>query len=480
MLDVNDNGDFSSFAMLDTVVDKYKVFFTGETHWSEGNFELKWKMLQYLYHKAGVRVLVVEGPASLSYLLNHYTAINDSDSYFSLLDYVPGGAKERIFYRHLFRFNRSKPAEERITIRGIDREYNVYLAITSIKKLLDKKTVPELLRDHVELLVTTRERQWADSILQKLEADPAHRSYYGSDYNWMITILSGIACKTCDPPHQNMKSTKWLDREDLMYRNFLRLLDEFPNAKYFGQFGKAHVCLQPPPAKWFVANWNPIAARLHQWDTSPVKGQVLSIAMEYYFIKGVDKHARRAFRDQSEDDFNLFRLDKEGTPFDSLGRFFPYLLNIDFLERSEMEYNKKNDHYGYMAKEYFIVKGLSLGYQRWHEQAVEIGRSVTRRNMLKRNHYRGRGAYFEFNPDKRLHTIRLSRWWGNDPFFIGFSPVYSTNYRHSAFFIRPEAGLKKNIFSLTYSYNAALYNKRLTGMNEHMVSLRMLVPWSKD
>jgi len=71
-LDLNDNDDFSSFKMLDTVLHRYHVFFSGEQHYTEGDFEVKWKLLKYLYKYAGVRALLIEHPPSFGYLLNHY------------------------------------------------------------------------------------------------------------------------------------------------------------------------------------------------------------------------------------------------------------------------------------------------------------------------------------------------------------------------------------------------------------------------
>jgi hypothetical protein len=121
-LDINDNNDFSSFAMLDTVLDRYTVFFTGEMHWTTGNFELRWKMLQYFYRKAGVRVLFVEAPRSFTYLLNYYIDAGDSIHYENVLQYATQGTKERIYYMNLYHFNRGKKPSERIIIRGLDRD----------------------------------------------------------------------------------------------------------------------------------------------------------------------------------------------------------------------------------------------------------------------------------------------------------------------------------------------------------------------
>lgn len=479
VLDVNDNGDVSSFALLDSVLEKNQVFFTGEMHWTEGNFEIKWKMLQYLYHKAGARVLVLEAPRSFSYLLNRYSALNDSAEYSYIARYASQGAKEEIFFMNIFHFNRNKPERERIILRGIDREYNTFLSITAIEDLLSKQEIPQGLKYETSQLLTEKNREWADSLVKKLEGDQKYREHFKGTYNDLRSILRAIACKDCDPPHFNMKSDKWTVREDLMYNNFVEAIREFEGEKFYAQFGKNHVYLKWPAQKRIMP-FQPFAMRMNSWNDSPVRGKVCSIVLEYDKIpRYFAKTDRKELKALSKAQFTLFDLTGPASPFDSVARSYSYLLHINYDNNDELRYNRANDHYGYMKNKHYSVYGLMVGYQQGRYGAAEIGYAVSMREMLKKNYIFSSAAFFEFNPDTDVHSYRLAYYGGSDPFFLGVSPVYTTDYKWSAFFVRPEAGFKKNLWSLTYSYNLRIYNKHIEQVNTHMLSLRMMILLSK-
>ncbi len=70
-LDIENNDDFSSFSMLDSVVKDYSVFFTGENHnFRTSNYKLQLKMLKYLNKNCGVRHLFLEFGVSRGWLVN--------------------------------------------------------------------------------------------------------------------------------------------------------------------------------------------------------------------------------------------------------------------------------------------------------------------------------------------------------------------------------------------------------------------------
>jgi hypothetical protein len=479
-LDVNDNEDYSSFAMLDTVVDRYRVFFTGETHDQEGNMELKWKMLKYLYKKAGVRVLVLEDPASYAWLLNKHIASGDSVKYNHLIEYETS-AKERIFFRTLYRFNRALPPEERIILYGIDMEYSTTIAAEALDSIINERPVPPSLRSDIQSFTKDHKYEWADTVLKKLENDPSMKAYYGKNYLLLTSILRGMACSTCDPPEIDLTSSKWIDRENLMHHNYLDLIEQYPHMKYYGQFGKAHTNIRPGIQRWFRAlNWFPLASRLNTLADSPVKEQVCSIVIEYsYGISG--KGDSKYFYNTSAPGFTLFKLDRPDCPFDTLHKYFNYVVNNLFYDKEQNEYNKLNDHYGIMKLEKYKVQGFTVGYQHWDEPMITFGYTVRHRQVAGRYYSDGYQFMFEFNPTKRLHSyvITSSVAFGkNENFYVGISPVFSTTYRKngSLFLIRPEAGFQWKELSIGYGYNYKPFNNTLPGSNTHLVTLKALLP----
>lgn len=481
VLDINDNDDFSSFAMLDSVLDRYTVFFTGEMHWTEGNFELKWKMLQYLYHKAGVRVLFIEGPRSYSFLMNHYIDRNDSISFagINIPSYIQG-TKEQIFYQNIYRFNQGKAPGEKIILRGLDREFNVFLSLSAVE-ILFSPGIPQGLKREYNLLMEEKTRDRADSLLRKIEADTSYITYFSGNYRELTSILRSVACKTCDPAHARKQSPRWSDRESLIYRNFLDMIEDHPGQKFYGQFGNNHVYLQPPSIKRYTPIAQPVAYRLNTFSDSPVKGKVCSIVTEYgNGPREFSKADRKLVKRSSKQPFTLYRINQAGAPFDTVSKYYPYFIKNDYYSREEMEYNKKNDHYSFMERYNYTVIGFSAGYQRWSYEAIEIGYIASVRKMKAYNYFGGMSMFFEFNPRQRMHTYRFTGWGGGDPLYFGLGMAYSSNYRRTALFLRPELGLKKSIFSLVYSYNAKLFNRGLEGMNRHMISARVFLPATKS
>jgi hypothetical protein len=334
------------------------------------------------------------------------------------------------------------------------------------------------------MLIKEKKREWADSLLKRITEHPEVKTIVKGNYNELVSILTAAACKNCDPPQLNRNSPKWTAREDLIYANFLQMLADFPGQKFYGQFGNNHIYLKPP--RRATPLQHPFASRLNTYSDSPVKGKVCSIMTEYTngpreFTpedrKLIDKVSTSNF--MSGSNFTLIRLG-EASPFSYASSYFEFLVINRFYNGDELRYNKTNDHYGYIENENYTVSGITLGYQRWSYQAMEVGYTVSGRDTKKYNYFTGFSLFFELDPGSHINTYRASVWGGNDPLFIGISPAFTTDYKHSAFFLRPEIGLKKSSFSLTYSYNLKIYNKEITRINKSMITFRVFLPLSKN
>lgn len=138
VLDINDNDDFSSLAMLDSVQDQYRVFLTGEAHYLEGNFEVKWKMLRYMHGRAGIKNLVLESSPSFGWLLTHYLRERDEDNYRQIVSMSPQGAKERVFYNSIYKYFSETLPDDSLRIIGIDGEFVSYLTVRALDEMAEK------------------------------------------------------------------------------------------------------------------------------------------------------------------------------------------------------------------------------------------------------------------------------------------------------------------------------------------------------
>lgn len=485
-LDMADNDDFSTFAMLDSVLPRYQVYFTGEQHYTEGDFEVKWKVLKYFYQKAGVRVLVIEHPPSYGFLLDKYMENKDSLGYNSMVDYAPEGTKERVFYRSLYEFNKVKPREEQVRIVGLDIDYVKAYSQRAFEVMLKEREAAKKdasVRVREELQQVTDKKISADSLLKKIEADSVfYQNFFEKDYGTIQRILRSIACN-CEPPSERkMGDPRWAKRESYMFDNFISYLKEFPTLRLYGQFGAKHISLEPN-IRWYNGdNWTSVASQLNTMDSSPVKGKVCSVLLSYSYEWNSPKEERKMFyHASSKHRFAMFKLNNSGSPFVKLARSVQFMVNLNYSSDDEIEYNNDNDIYGIMDDEQYTLVGPLIGYQYWERQVLSAGIEVRARYLKERKYFGGLGLHFEMNlKSERMHGYRTNLWFGGN-FVGGLNLVYNTNYKNSAFFFRPEAGFARNTFSITYAYNVKIYNKYLTeGLNAHMVAAKLFLPFWKD
>ncbi|NQW43292.1 MAG: hypothetical protein HQ463_07670 [Bacteroidetes bacterium] len=136
---------------LDSIVNNYTVFFTGENHsYANQNSNIELKILKYLNEKAGVRNLLIELGFSRGYMLNKY--INDDTSYFKNMEGTTA-TKYLNLYKKLRTYNLSLPLEKRIKFHGIDLERFADDGPVLLNRLIPKdKAVPKAIDFQIEVL----------------------------------------------------------------------------------------------------------------------------------------------------------------------------------------------------------------------------------------------------------------------------------------------------------------------------------------
>ena len=322
-IDIQDNEDYSSFQDLDSIADKNKSFFVGETHSEAGNYAFKWKLLKYLYKQAGVRVLVIEESYSTCYLLDHYLFLRDSLKYEKILGFFPMGTEEVDFFRKLYRFNQNK--KERIIVRGVDAEFDFCNSIATLRLLLKQdETNIEMKKAFNKLQLAEMKEDtlaFALSVLNSIKLNPAqYRSLLGNNYNIFKLVLRGMTCETCIPRSLIVDDIK--DREELMYSNYLSIINEFEGSKFFGQFGDMHVCRKLQTEWLWNQNWTSLASRLENFSESPARQQVVCINLFYTndedYSSMIIKEDKDLFYKHSSGAFNLFHLGGMNSPFTDL------------------------------------------------------------------------------------------------------------------------------------------------------------------
>lgn len=341
-----------NITILDTVISKNRVFISGENHEeTKVNIEIELSLMKYLNEKGNVRNMILELGYSRGYMLDKY--INGDSSYFNLLIATTSYRYLR-FYRNLRTYNQSLPPDRRIRVHGIDVERFPDDAPVLLDKLLPAgKPVPEQIAFTVES-IRSYARYYFLGINHRIgtelpdDEDGVHNNYYWYYYkqfkdgkvidtlleeykrnrNDFMTFLGGDSA-VFDKIIQSMKDFRlytsyksmpqeYIFRERLMFANLKELLDQNPEEKYFGQFGRCHISLKEID---YECEWWAFSSLVKRLNESEYKDQVLNIALFYKDnfddLRGWNKEDRsydelyKYLYDATPGDYNLYKVNSQ-------------------------------------------------------------------------------------------------------------------------------------------------------------------------
>lgn len=302
-----ENEDFTGFDSIPT--DNYKVYFTGEDHrYSLVNTQIEMKFVKFLHQKAGVRHLIIELGYSRGWVIDRYVRTGDTSLYSILKsntykDYLA-------FYDELKKYNDSLPEDQKIRVTGIDVERFTRLPIMFLEYLLPaNKSIPKNLELTVEsikalssyientsesyingtsdnyFVFENRFQEFAstDSIITDFEAKREQfKDYLGDNYSDFNKVINSLKHQRIWNKYRYSNMIQeYIYREQYIYDRFMELLDEYPEDKFYGQFGRCHIGLsaQNGDCGWY--EYLSIANRLDNSIDSRVNGKTLSIALYY-------------------------------------------------------------------------------------------------------------------------------------------------------------------------------------------------------
>lgn len=316
-LSLEDNGYYSTFSLLDSAVKNYKVFFTGENHtFRKSNYMLQLKMLKYLYKNAGVRHLFIEFGYSRGWLINQYVQTGDSSLLKTINDY---SYKEyTLLYKSIYEFNKTLAPEEKITITGIDLERSITSSIKVMSMLFPKTEAPKEISVHVDairaLAIFSDQRQqsyvydeenydyeytrsyYNENTSMKyflLDFDSntvLYKKYLGDNFTDFARIVSGIKGENLRSKYQNSGAIQsYIHRENFMYDRMMELINQYPDDKFYSQFGRCHTSLNADDYWCGYYFYRTLATRLNNSTDSTLNNKVLSIACYYPLASGKEK-----------------------------------------------------------------------------------------------------------------------------------------------------------------------------------------------
>jgi hypothetical protein len=296
---------FSGLTQLDSIAKNYSVFFTGENHtYAKENCNIELEMLRYLNNQVGLQHFIIELGFSRGYILNAYIN-NDTSYYYSLRRTT--AYNYMAFYQALRTYNMSLPIEKRIQVHGVDIERFTDDGPILLDKLLppDSVPVPKVLEFQIEVIKSfayyATNKYYSEMDREGEDYDRYYGTSHFRDQPTIDTILSNYAQNKSDYKNyldsnftvfdKVMQSLvelrKWQEyyrmphqsiyRERKIYENVTALLQQYPEGKFYGQFGRCHTGFDVDyNCKW--SNINSTALRLHEGSA---KGKTLNIGIFY-------------------------------------------------------------------------------------------------------------------------------------------------------------------------------------------------------
>lgn len=233
---------------------EYNIFFTGEYHDESRNKEISLEMLKYLNKEYGVNYLVCEVQYSIISKLNEYIQNGDekllNDSINLIKERNPEYAGETYydFWKGLYDYNKNLPKGKKIQAFGIDMDFIPTHTLNEMVNLVSNNEPPTEIASKIKKIKElfggeVSDEQEATNILTDINEDlnkntQHYKAFLGDNLQAFKSNLSSMMNTA------KYAETMNVNRDPLMYDNFMRIYKENPKGKYYGQFGVAHIFRQ--------------------------------------------------------------------------------------------------------------------------------------------------------------------------------------------------------------------------------------------
>lgn len=368
-LNLKQNENFDDLAMLDSGINNYRVFFTGENHvFRKSNYLLQLKMLKYLHQKAGVKHLFLEFGYSRGWLVNQYIQTGDSILFKTLKNY--SYPEYAALYKGIYEYNKTLDSNKKITVTGIDLERSSTSAIKVLSMLLPKSDPPKNIAVHVDAIralgvysdkrhymlddeeVSTGDVYYSGNfynenlslrhILNDIDSNSEHyHAYFGDNYIHVLNIIKGIKGEQQRTVYINSRAIQqYIFRENFMYDRMIELLQQFPDEKFYSQFGRCHTPISTDDIWCGYYFYRTLAERLNNASEIDLKNKVLSIACIYPLSTGYERgvtgagvgpgNINKLLNECKKDELTLFQLGNDSTLLPAFyGKYQYYIVNYN-------------------------------------------------------------------------------------------------------------------------------------------------------
>ncbi|MES2618632.1 MAG: hypothetical protein V4613_12190 [Bacteroidota bacterium] len=365
---------FKGLEQLDSVVNNYTIFFTGENHnYKKENANIQLRMLAYLNKQANVRNYILELGYARGYMLNAY--INNDTTYYASLKATTSKSYLEL-YKALKKMNDELPENKKIAVQGVDVERFPDDGPMLLASLIPKNTeIPEAIAFDVEVL-----KSYANYSSVKYDSYTTYEStytigsnsFYSYGFNNAETIDSIVESYKLKKPYYMellkdkfalfdkifqsiMEYRKWTNyaqlphqtiyRERMIYDNIAKQITEHPDEKFYGQFGRCHTSLSliNKDCNWYEVK--PTAMRLNEGIG---KGKTMTIGIFYnedktdtYEDFATTEILKKYIDIPCTNENVLMSINREDT---LLSQHFSYILANSICSKDKTKYTKKSNY----------------------------------------------------------------------------------------------------------------------------------------
>jgi hypothetical protein len=315
-----------------------RVVMSGENHSEvEANALMEYSFMRALYENCGYRDYIIELSPARAYYLQKY--ITEDDGYaLQALQGISSPAYMKLFYS-LHDWNMKLPVEDRIRIHGIDVERFQDLSALRmsdfLQKMEQKRGLPLVLAAKVYAFRNIVTRNFTNSLQEyqkevlvdtgvtiEKDEESGGFSYSSNDFTSLITddslfSNSSVYKEWLKEDYSEFliikegidEVFKWNDlrrtahqahwRESKMYSRMKNLLDKYPEAKFFGQFGRCHISNVPSDVDCGWYNFNSVMNRLKSQDSTL---KTVSIGIFYW------DRSEKLYGEGAEDEIRKMKL----------------------------------------------------------------------------------------------------------------------------------------------------------------------------
>ncbi|MFN3918024.1 MAG: hypothetical protein ACK4K0_09810 [Flavobacteriales bacterium] len=355
----------ASLNMLDSAVENFRLYFTGENHlFRESNYKLELKLIQYLNKKAGVNHLLLEFGQSIGYAVNHYVQTGDTATQSILKHYFY--PEYLSLFEGIRDYNKNLDSTKTLQIHGIDLERAPEITIKVLSEFLPKdlSNLPDSVAVSVESIIglaSHYDQQKINNITENKSKQKPYYTWNSQTYNLNKSVkliieeyksnkpffkhIIGDRFNVFDSVMNDLeKSYVWNDlsldrtiqqaiyREKFLYNRFISIYESYPDGSFFGQFGRCHIMTDENDPNCAYEAFRSLAKRVNENESSPLCGKVLPLPI-YYLNTGYrynDAHiTEKLIKELKLKDFEgvtLVEINQDSTYFKDFPKGFSHIL----------------------------------------------------------------------------------------------------------------------------------------------------------